>query len=58
MSGMISALTDSTSGITSANLWAEATSAAPLIIGLFIFAFGYRIVKKLLKGGYKGKVNA
>lgn len=58
MSGMISALTDSSTGITSSTLWGEATNAAPLIITLFVFAFGYRIVKKLLKGGYKGKVNA
>lgn len=58
MSGMIQALTNSQTGITSSALWTEAASAAPLIIGIFIFAFGYRIVKKLLKGGYKGKVNA
>lgn len=58
MSGMITALTAAEGGITSANLWAEATAAAPLIIGIFIFAFGYRLVRKLLKSGSKGKVNA
>lgn len=57
MSGMISALTNSSTGITSSTLWTEATNAVPLIVGIFIFAFGYRIVKKVLKGGYKGKVN-
>lgn len=56
MSGMVSALTG-TNGITSSTLWTEAANAAPLIIGIFVFAFGYRIVKKVLKGGYKGKVN-
>lgn len=57
MANMITQLTAAQGGITSANLWTEAASAAGLITGLFIFAFGYRIVKKLVKGGYKGKVN-
>lgn len=56
MSGMVTALTG-TDGITSSNLWTEVTAAAPLIIGIFIFAFGYRVVKKVIKGGAKGKVN-
>ena len=56
MSGMITALT-AQGGITSSSLWTEAAAAAPLIIGIFIFAFGYRIVRKLLKSGSKGKVN-
>ena len=58
MAGMVSALTNSTSGITSSALWTEVTAAAPLIIGIFIFAFGYRVVRKVLKSGSKGKVNA
>lgn len=57
MSDMITALTSSTTGITSGSLWTEAANAVPLIVGIFVFAFGYRIVKKLLKGGVKGKVN-
>lgn len=57
MSGMITALT-ANGAITSDTLWGEATSAAPLIITIFVFAFGYRIVKRLLNGGYKGKVKA
>lgn len=57
MSGMITALTG-TDGITSSALWTEVTAAAPLIIGIFIFAFGYRVVRKVLKSGSKGKVNA
>lgn len=55
MAGMISALTDSATGITSSSLWTEATSAAPLIITLFIFGFGYRIVRRVLNKGQKGK---
>lgn len=57
MSGMITALTGE-GGITSSALWTEVTAAAPLIIGIFIFAFGYRVVRKVLKSGSKGKVNA
>lgn len=38
MSGLVTELTG-TNGITSANLWTEVTQAAPLIIGIFIFAF-------------------
>lgn len=56
MSSMISALTNSTTGITSTTLWGEAVNAVPLIVGIFIFAFGYRIVKRVLSGGYRGKV--
>ena len=52
MTGFITALT---TGITSDTLWAEVTKAAPFIIGCVIFAFGYYIVKKLVKGSSKGK---
>lgn len=53
MTGFISALT---TGITSDTLWAEVTKAAPFIIGVVIFAFGYYVVRKLVKGTGKGKV--
>lgn len=55
MSGFVTALTG-TDGITSSNLWTEVTSASPLIIGIFIFAFGYYVVRKVVKGGSKGKL--
>lgn len=57
MAGMIESLTTGTGAITSANLWNEATQAAPLILALVVFAFGYRIVRKLVKGAPKGKAN-
>lgn len=56
MSGFISALTASTGGLTSANLWSEASAAATLIAAIVIFAFGYNIVRKVTKGAAKGKV--
>ena len=57
MSTMISALTDSSTGITSSSLWTEVAAAAPLIVTIFIFAFGYRVIRKVLKSGSKGKAN-
>lgn len=56
MSAFISALTG-TNGISSASMWADVTDAVPFIVLIFTFAFGYRVLKKLLKGGSKGKVS-
>ena len=56
MSGFVSALTSSSGGLTSANMWTEATQAATLIAAIAIFAFGYRIVRKVTTGASKGKV--
>lgn len=49
MTGFVTALTG-TDGITSANLWGEVTTAAPLIVTMFLFAFGFAVVRRLLKG--------
>lgn len=54
MAAFISALT---TGITSDVLWTEIGKAAPFLIIIFVVAVGYRIVRKLLKGGTKLKVN-
>lgn len=54
MSGFITALQ---TNLTSANLWAELTAAAGFIGLMVIFAFGYRVVRKVLKGTSKGKAN-
>lgn len=54
MAAFISALT---TGITSDTIWTEITKAAPFIIVIFVVAIGYRVLKKLLKGGSKLKVN-
>lgn len=43
-------------GISSATLWGDVTAAAPLIIIVIGFAFGYYIVRKVVKGTSKGKV--
>lgn len=56
MSSFISAITASSGGLTSANLWTEASAAATFIAGIAIFAFGYRIVRRVTQGASKGKV--
>lgn len=56
MADFITALTSANGGITSANMWTEATAAATLIAAIAIFAFGYRIVRRVTQGASKGKV--
>lgn len=52
MSAFITALT---SEMTSANLWGELAAAGAVIGLMVIFAFGYRVVRRLVKGVSKGK---
>lgn len=54
MAGFITAITGA-DGITSANLWAQITPAGGFIAAIVIFAFGYRIVRKLISGASKGR---
>lgn len=54
MAGFIDGLTGET-GITSANLWAQITPAAGFLAALVIFAFGYRVIRRLISGASKGR---
>lgn len=56
--GMASLVTElvGTNGISSSALWTEVSHLAPLIIIIFIFAFGLYELRKVLKGGAKGKL--
>lgn len=56
MNSLVSALT-AEGAITSSTLWGEVATAAPLIITIFVFAFGYKVLKRVLKSGSKGKLN-
>lgn len=56
MSGFVTALTG-TDGVTSANLWSQITAAAGFMGAIVIFAFGYRVVRKMIKGVSKGKAS-
>lgn len=54
MAGFITGLTGA-DGVTSANLWAQITAAAAFLGSIVIFAFGYRVVRKMISGVSKGK---
>lgn len=54
MAGFITAITG-TDGITSANLWAQITPAAAFLGTIVIFAFGYRVIRKIIAGASKGR---
>lgn len=54
MAGFMTALTG-TDGITSANMWAQITPAAQTIASIAIFAFGYYVARKIVKGASRGK---
>lgn len=54
MAGFITGLTGE-NGVTSANLWAQITAASAFLGAVVIFAFGYHVVRKIVKGVSKGK---
>lgn len=54
MSGFITALQ---TNLTSANLWGELVAAGAFIGLMVVFAFGYRVIRKVIKGSSKGKSN-
>lgn len=41
--------------LTSANLWTELAAAGAFIGLMVVFAFGYRIIKRVVSGVSKGK---
>ena len=54
MSSLVTAL----SGIlTTDSFFANLTALVPVIGGVLIFAFTYRLVKKIIKGASRGKAN-
>lgn len=57
VNGFVSAMTDSTSGITGENLWTSLIPFVGLFVSIFIFAFAYGRLKKSTKSGSKGKFN-
>lgn len=54
MSSFVTALTG-TDGITASNLWTNVVDAAPLITVAVLFAFGFAIIRRVVKGISKGK---
>lgn len=53
--GMQAFITALQSNLTSANLWSELTGVAAFLGLMVVFAFGYRIVRRLINGVSKGK---
>lgn len=55
MAAFITALTG-TDGISATALWGAVSPIAPFIVIMVLFALGYYIVRKSVKGAAKGKV--
>lgn len=53
--GMQAFITALQANLTSANLWGELTAVGGFLGLMVVFAFGYRIVRKLINGVSKGK---
>lgn len=56
MSGVISALTDSTNGLTAAKFFALVTDLVPFIVLMVPIALGLYFLRKMIKGAGKGRV--
>lgn len=57
VSGMEALVTALKSILTTDAFMANLTALVPVIGGVLIFAFTYRLVRKLIKGSQKGKAN-
>lgn len=55
--GMKSIIDQLVSGITSAGLFGTVAEIIPFVIVMIGFAFGYRVLKKAVKGASKGKAS-
>lgn len=57
VTGMEALVTALKSILTTDAFMANLTALVPVIGGVLIFAFTYRLVRKLIKGSQKGKAN-
>lgn len=55
--GMTQIVSSLTSGITSAGLFGTVAEIMPFIVIMIGFAFGYKVLRKVVKGASKGKAN-
>lgn len=53
--GMSQIVSSLTSGITSAGLFGTVAEIMPFIVIMIGFAFGYKVLRKVVKGASKGK---
>lgn len=56
MSGFVSALTNSTTGITASTFYGVLTDLVPFLVVIIPVALGIYFVRKLIKGSAKAKV--
>lgn len=55
--GMSAIVQSLTTGITSAGLFGTVAEIMPFIVIMIGFAFGYKVLRKVVKGASKGKAN-
>lgn len=55
--GMAGIIEQLKSGITSAGLFGTVNEIIPFVIVMIGFAFGYKVLRKAVKGASKGKAN-
>lgn len=55
--GMQGIVTQLTTGVTSAGLFGTVGEIFPFIIVMIGFAFGYKVLRKVVKGASKGKAS-
>ncbi len=55
--GMSDIVSQLTTGITSSGLFGTVSEIFPFIIVMIGFAFGYKVLRKVVKGASKGKAN-
>lgn len=56
MSSVISALTNSTTGLTSSTFYSEITALVPFIVLMVPIALGLYFLRRLVRGAAKAKV--
>jgi len=57
VAGMEDIVTQLTTGITSDGLFGTVAEIIPFVIIMIGFAFGYKVLRKAVKGASKGKAN-
>lgn len=55
--GMADIVSSLTSGITSAGLFGTVAQIMPFVVIMIGFAFGYKVLRKVVKGASKGKAS-
>lgn len=51
----VDALTDPDTGISADSMWGAVTPVVKIIVFVFLFAFAYKIIRRVLKKGSGGK---